>query len=184
MKIRLASEIEKDSIVNGDGIRTVIWMQGCPHNCLGCHNRSTHDFDGGFLKDIEDLKEEIKNIELQDGITLSGGDPLLQIDACLEIAKFCKSINLNVWCYTGYTYEELIIMAKSNEKIIEFLNYIDILVDGKFILKEKSFDVKFRGSKNQRLIDIPKTLKEKKIVLYDNIDITTNNFKKRLLLYV
>lgn len=184
MEIRLASEMTTDSIVDGPGIRSVIWTQGCPHHCLGCHNPITHDFNGGFLKDVEDLKKEIASLELQTGITFSGGDPLCQVDACLELAKFCKSINLNVWCYTGYTYEVLMIMAKSNPKIIQFLNYVDVLVDGKFVLKEKSLNVKFRGSRNQRLIDMPKSLEQKKVVLYEENDIVIDKFKKRKLLYV
>ena len=100
MKIRLAHPLQSDSIVDGEGLRTVVWTQGCSHNCPGCHNQKTHSFTGGFLKEIEELKEEISNLKNQDGITLSGGDPMFQIDACLEIAEFCQSQNLNVWCYT------------------------------------------------------------------------------------
>lgn len=161
-KIRLASPIQIDSIVDGEGIRSVIWAQGCSHNCKGCHNSETHDFKGGFLKNIDELKEEISNLTNQDGITFSGGDPIFQIDAFLEIAKYCKSINLNIWCYTGFTFEQLIIMSYKNKKILEFLDNIDVLVDGKFILEEKSYDVVFRGSKNQRILDVKKSLKNNK----------------------
>ena len=105
-----------DSIVDGEGIRSVIWTQGCTHNCKGCHNPETHSFEKGFLKDISELCKEIEALEFQDGITLSGGDPMCQIEACAEIAKFCQSIGLNVWCYTGYTMEALFKMIPKNEK--------------------------------------------------------------------
>ena len=92
MQIRLASPLQQDSIVDGEGIRMVLWTQGCSHNCEGCHNKETHSFTGGFLKDLDELKEEISNVKDHDGITLSGGDPFFQIEACLEIAKHSKSL--------------------------------------------------------------------------------------------
>ena len=166
MKIRLAADITTDSIVDGEGIRSVIWTQGCLHHCPGCHNPETWDFNDGTLVDVEDVIEEIKNIELQDGITLSGGDPLYQIEPCLEIAKFCQNNNLNVWCYTGFTVEELLKRAKKEPKLKELLENIDVLVDSPFMLELKSYDVPFRGSKNQRLIDSKKTIKENKVCIY------------------
>lgn len=166
MKIRLAGDITTDSIVDGEGIRSVIWTQGCPHKCPGCHNPQTHDFNGGFLVDVDDVIEEIKNIEFQDGITLSGGDPLCQIDACLEIAKYCQNNGLNVWCYTGFKIEDLLKRCKKEKKLKELLENIDVLVDSPFILELKSYDVPFRGSKNQRLIDAKKTIKENKVCIY------------------
>ncbi|MDD2377370.1 MAG: anaerobic ribonucleoside-triphosphate reductase activating protein [Bacilli bacterium] len=159
MKIRLAGPLQSDSIVDGEGIRTVIWTQGCIHNCLGCHNPRTHSFTAGTLRDIEEVKEEIKKLSAQDGITLSGGDPMCQVEACLEIAKFCKSIDLNVWCYTGYTFEQLLEKSKTNPNVIELLKNIDVLVDGKFVLAEKSLNLKFKGSRNQRVLDVKKSLK-------------------------
>lgn len=159
MKIRLAAPLQSDSIVDGPGIRSVIWTQGCPHNCPGCQNPMTHDFKGGYLEDIEELKEEIKSLEYQDGITFSGGDPMWQPEACNILADYAKKIGLNVWCYTGYTFEQLLCLAKQKPAILEFLHNIDILVDGKFIMAEKSLDIKFRGSRNQRIIDVKKSLK-------------------------
>lgn len=167
MKIRLARDIQPDSIVDGAGLRTVIWTQGCSHNCKGCHNPDTHDFNGGFSKDIEELKKEISLLELQDGVTLSGGDPFFQVDACLEIASFCQSIDLNVWCYTGFTIEQLFEIGKVNKNVLRLLDNIDVLVDGKFQIELKSYDCKFRGSKNQRLIDVRETLKTGKVVTLD-----------------
>lgn len=165
MKIRLAYPIQPDSIVDGEGIRTVIWTQGCGHNCFGCHNPETHSFTGGFLTDTEEIKKEISQTPIQDGITLSGGDPFNQIDACLDIAKYCKGIGLNVWCYTGFTFEQLLNMNKNNAKIVELLKNIDVLVDGKFLIEEKSLNLKFRGSRNQRILDVKKSLKNNKAVV-------------------
>jgi len=163
MKIRLAAYLQPDSIVDGEGVRTVVWTQGCPHHCPGCHNASTWDFDDGALIDVEEVIEELKTIKNQDGITLSGGDPVCQADACYEIGKAAHEMGLNVWCYTGFTYEQML----SNPKTRRLLNQIDVLVDGKFIQEEKSYDIYFRGSRNQRIIDVPKSLKEEKVVLVD-----------------
>ena len=163
MKIRLAGEMTTDSIVDGEGIRSVIWCQGCIHNCKGCHNPITHSFTGGYLKEVSEVCEEIKNLEFQDGITLSGGDPLTQIDACLEIAKFCQSIGLNVWCYTGYKMEDLLKRTLKEPKLKELLLNIDALVDGPFILELKSYNVPFRGSTNQRIINTRESIKKNKV---------------------
>jgi len=165
--IRLAAPIQTDSIVDGEGIRAVIWTQGCSHNCFGCHNPETHDFNGGFEVNIEDLKKEISNLKNQQGVTFSGGDPLFQVDAVLELVKHCQFEKLNVWLYTGFTYEELIKMTKRNSKLKELLMNVDALVEGKFLLEEKSFDVKFRGSKNQRIINIKESLKQNRMVLIE-----------------
>lgn len=171
MEIRLATpEIQRDSIVDGEGIRSVIWTQGCPHNCEGCHNPFTHSFDGGVLVSLDDIKKQIDSLEAQEGITFSGGDPMMQPEACLEIAKYCKDKGYNIWCYTGFTYEALLKLAKKKKSILEFLKYIDVLVDGKFILAEKSYDCVFRGSKNQRLIDVKKSLETDSIVLVTKFD--------------
>lgn len=179
MKIRLAAPLQSDSVVDGFGVRTVIWTQGCSHNCPFCQNPTTHDFNGGEEFDIEDIKEEISALEKQDGITLSGGDPLFQIDAVTEIAKYAKSIGLNIWCYTGFVYEDILKMGEKNPKYLEFLKYIDVLVDGKFVNELKDLNLLFRGSSNQRLIDVPKTLKSKKIVLIPESDGIMENFKKK-----
>ncbi len=166
-EVRLAAPIQKDSIVDGAGIRSVIWFQGCNHNCYGCHNPETHDFNGGILYNIDDIKNEIRGLESQSGITFSGGDPFFQPEAFLELVKVTKECGMNVWAYTGYTYEQLGELAKKNAIIAELLQYIDVLVDGKFILKLRSLECKFRGSSNQRLIDMNKTREKKEIVLYE-----------------
>jgi len=168
MKIRLASDkIQRDSIVDGEGIRSVIWTQGCLHNCPGCHNPETHSFLSGYEIEIEDLLKKIDSLEAQDGITFSGGDPMAQPEACSLIAAYCKERGLNIWCYTGYTFEKLLEMSNDNSYIMNFLKNIDVLVDGRFILSEKSLNLKFKGSKNQRIIDVPKSLKENKVCLVE-----------------
>ena len=170
MEIRLARNIQTDSIVDGEGIRCVIWTQGCIHNCKGCHNPDTHSFTSGFLIDVDDIKRQLDNLQGQSGITFSGGDPMCQPRECLEIAKHSKKLGLNVWCYTGYTYEKLLELSEKNKYIKRFLEYIDVLVDGPFILSQKSFDVKFRGSKNQRIIDVVKSLKLGSTILKEEYD--------------
>lgn len=167
MKIRLAADLQQDSIVDGEGIRTVIWTQGCPHNCKGCHNPDTHDFNDGALIDIEEIKQKVFELKNQDGITFSGGDPMCQPKECLEIAKFAKKIGLNIWCYTGYTFEQLLALSKLKPAILEFLNNIDVLIDGKFILEERNLDLIFRGSSNQRIIDVKNSLIQNKVCLVE-----------------
>jgi len=167
MQIRLAAPLQYDSVVDGEGIRIVIWTQGCSHNCKGCHNPETHDFNSDALVDVNDIKKEISEITFQDGITLSGGDPFMQPEACLEIASFAKKIGLNVWAYSGFTVEQLKLLSKTKPVILELLKNIDVLIDGKFILEEKSYDVPYRGSKNQRIIDVVKSLSKNETVLVE-----------------
>ena len=161
MLIRLAADLESDSIVNGSGLRTVVWTQGCSHNCLGCHNAKTQDFDGGVLVSIEEVMEVFDEIEGQDGVTLSGGDPFFQVDACVELCKEFRKRNLNIWAYTGFTYEQII----SNKKLKSLLLELDVLIDGKFELDKRSFAVSFIGSSNQRIIDVKKSLEQGNVVL-------------------
>lgn len=167
MMIRLASKVQKDSIVDGPGLRTVIWTQGCKHACPGCHNPQTHDVNGGFEMKVDDIIEEIRNSHLQKGITLSGGEPFLQPIPLARIAKEAQSLGMDVWCYTGFRYEWLIDernpLFKEN---MDLLHYIDVLVDGKFVLAKKDYRLKFRGSSNQRIIDVKKSLSEDSICLH------------------
>lgn len=164
MKVRLAAELQPDSIIDGEGIRTVIWFQGCFHKCPGCHNPETHDLNGGVEYDLEEIIKQIKALKYQQGITLSGGDPFFQAEPAVKIAKAAKEAGLNVWCYTGFTFEE--IMNCNDKAKIELLSNVDVLVDGKFILAKKSLACKFRGSTNQRIIDVKKSLDAGKVVLY------------------
>jgi len=184
MQIRLAAPLQSDSVVDGFGVRTVIWTQGCSHNCPFCQNPSTHAFDGGSLFEIEDIFEEIDNLVGQDGLTLSGGDPLFQIDAILEISKYAKMKGLNIWCYTGFTYEHILNMGKNNSKYLEFLEYVDVLVDGKFVNELKDLNLLFRGSSNQRLINMRETLKQKKVVLIPESDGILDSFQNKEKMYI
>ena len=185
MKIRLAiSKLQKDSIVDGEGVRSVIWTQGCLHNCPGCHNPETHSFKEGFLVEVEDIKRQIDLLEGQDGITFSGGDPMEQASACADVASYAKKLGFNVWCYTGYTFEELIDKAEYFPNIKKFLENIDVLVDGKFKIEEKSYDVSFRGSRNQRLVDVKKSFLIGKTVLIESYDNSSLNKKGRKNNYI
>ncbi len=186
MNIRLAADLQEDSIVDGEGIRTVLWTQGCPHHCPGCHNPQTHDFNEGILVDVEDVKDAIDELKGQDGLTFSGGDPFMQPKECAEIARFAREVGLNIWCYTGYTFEQLLALSKKKPEIMEFLKEIDILVDGRFILEKKSYSALFRGSTNQRLIDVKKSLEEGTVILKQEEEEVSFSFisRKKQGLYV
>ena len=148
MKIQIAGKIE-DSLVNGDGMRMVIFTSGCKHNCEGCHNKPMQDFNYGDQWDVDELFNYIKdNSDLIDGITYSGGDPIEQIKPIIYLSKRIKTeLNLSIWCYTGYTLEQI-----NNSSNKELLKYIDVLVDGKFLKDRKENALKYTGSSNQRII--------------------------------
>ena len=160
--IRIAGLVE-ESTVDGSGIRFAIFTQGCSHNCPGCHNPQTHDINGGEILEVDYIKELIKRNPLLKGITLTGGDPFNQVEPCTELAKFAHSIGLDVWTYTGYTFEQI------TSGIIAFgmnlLKETDVLVDGPFINSKRDLELLFRGSSNQRIIDVKKSLEAKYIVL-------------------
>ena len=160
MQIRIAGLVP-ESFVDGDGIRFAIFMQGCHRHCEGCHNPETHALDGGYLVDTSEIISEIKKNPLLDGITLTGGEPLLQVEAANEIACAAESFGLNVWCYTGYTFEELPTEAQP------LLDHIDVLIDGEFIERLRDLELQFRGSRNQRIIDVKKTREQNRIVLWE-----------------
>ena len=145
MKIRIAG-IVPESYVDGEGIRFTIFMQGCLRNCRGCHNPETHALDGGKILDTAEIIAEIKKNPLLTGITLSGGEPLLQIAPALELAKTAKSLGLDVWLYTGYKFEEIPNDAD------ELLKFVDVVVDGEYIEELRNLELEFRGSENQRII--------------------------------
>lgn len=149
MRIRVAG-IQQDSIVDGKGLRFSVFVQGCPHHCFGCHNPETHSFSGGKMMEIEDVVKQMNTNPLCNGLTLSGGEPFSQPQACTELAKAAKKRGRNVWCYTGYTLEELMSIPAAKE----LLDEIDVLVDGRFVLSKRSLDLDFRGSSNQRVIDM------------------------------
>lgn len=170
MSIILGNDLQPDSIVDGLGIRTVIWTQGCHHHCKACHNPELQSFNKGKKVAIEEIKKQLLKLKGQDGITLSGGEPFCQPEACFKIASYAKYLKLNVWCYSGYTFEELLLMAKEDDKYMKLLTVIDILIDGPFILEQKTFNFQFRGSSNQRIIDVPKSLKKGKTINIKKFD--------------
>ncbi|WP_019243719.1 MULTISPECIES: anaerobic ribonucleoside-triphosphate reductase activating protein [Bacillus] len=166
MKVRVAAPLTYDSIVDGPGLRMVLWTQGCVHRCKGCHNPQTHDPLGGFELDCNDIIHQMRNAKLQKGITFSGGDPFLQPKALLSIAIEARKLGLDVWAYSGYRWEELINKNNPNyEDNLLLLREIDVLVDGRFIEKQKSIELLFRGSANQRIIDVQQSLKSLDVVL-------------------
>lgn len=153
--------IENQSIVDGPGFRYTIFFQGCSHHCHDCQNKASWDFDGGNEQSIGDLLKGVDKAYYIDGITLSGGEPFEQPDEeMLELLKELKNRNLDIIAFTGYTFEQL----HKNEKTSKLLPFIDTIVDGKFEASQKSLALRFRGSKNQRVIDVPLSLQQEKIV--------------------
>ncbi len=163
MKIHIAGTVN-DSIVDGPGLRFTVFTQGCPHSCAGCHNPETHDPMGGKEADTDELCAAFLKNPLLSGITLSGGEPLLQPEACLLLAQAAKNAGLNVWLYSGYTLEE--ILQESDSARLALLQHCDVLVDGKFELNLRSLNLRFCGSSNQRLIDLPASLQKGAAVLW------------------
>ncbi|CCJ34338.1 anaerobic ribonucleoside-triphosphate reductase activating protein [Caloramator australicus] len=159
MKIKVAG-IEKESFVDGPGIRYTIFAQGCKHKCKGCHNPSTHDFDKGFWMKVEEIYEDILKRRFIDGVTFTGGDPFFQAEAFSYLAKMLKKENYHIVAYTGFYFEELL----KEESFMGLLKNVDVLVDGPFILEERDLKLKFRGSRNQRVIDVKKSLELNKVV--------------------
>ena len=155
------SGIVSDSIVDGPGIRTTIFAQGCPHHCPGCHNPETWDFGCGTLIPAEAVVEIVQSNPLCRGVTFSGGEPFAQAAEFAELAAQLKEKGYEVASYSGYTFEELLDGTEDQKKL---LKQIDILIDGRFLLAEKSLEIAFRGSRNQRILDVPKSLTAGKAV--------------------
>ena len=165
--MRIANTVS-DSIVDGPGLRFTVFTQGCPHRCPGCHNPDTHDPAGGREAAVEELAEKLLSNPLTDGLTLSGGEPFCQAAECARLAAIAREKGLNVWVYTGYTYERLI--AGEVPGAMELLAQADVLVDGPFVEARKSYAALFRGSTNQRLIDVPRSLAAGRAVLWERPD--------------
>ena len=162
------AKITKHDIANGRGVRVVLWVSGCSHHCTGCQNPDTWDDDYGSRFEASDLSDIITLLREDwiSGLTLSGGDPLKpsNVEICTIVAACAKSNvpNKDIWCWTGYTWDEII--AREDCKYI--LQYIDVLVDGEFIQDKYDISLKWRGSSNQRVIDVKKSLQAGKVVLY------------------
>ena len=162
-KLRIAGTVN-DSIVDGPGIRYTIFTQGCPHHCPGCHNPQTHDFAGGQDADVEKILDEIFKNPILSGVTFSGGEPFCQAEALLPIAEAIKKKGKHLMIYTGYLLEHL--QKMENAGVQRLLELADVIVDGPFILAEKNLTLSYRGSENQRVIDMVKTRKSGEVVLY------------------
>ncbi|MGX8851246.1 anaerobic ribonucleoside-triphosphate reductase activating protein [Amedibacillus sp. YH-ame10] len=160
-QLRLASPLQFDSIVDGPGVRIVVWTQGCIHQCKNCHNQQTWDAFGGEVYHVDELVEQIQEANLQTGITFSGGEPFLQAENLLPLANVAKEKKYSIWAYSGFLFEDLIKDAQKKE----LLSYLDILVDGKFIEELKDYRLVFKGSKNQRIIDVQESLKRNEVVI-------------------
>ena len=154
----------ENSFVDGPGIRMAIFFQGCIRHCEGCHNPNSWPMYGGERMDTNDIIKKIANDPLLTGITLTGGEPFLQPTQALVLATFARQRGLSVWCYTGYTFEE-ISEWEDNRKTL--LKNIDVLIDGPFEIDKMSLDIPWRGSTNQRLVDVQKSLETGKVILRD-----------------
>ena len=162
MKIRLAG-VEPVSITDGPGFRYTVFVQGCPHRCPGCHNPQTHDFAGGYDADTDGLLEEFKEDPLLAGMTFSGGEPFCQPEPLAQLARAVHAMGKTVVCYSGWTYEQL--LAKDDPATEALLSACEVLVDGPFMEAQRNLDLRFRGSENQRCIDLSATRQQGKVVL-------------------
>ncbi len=163
MNIKLAGLVA-DSIVDGPGFRFTVFTQGCPHHCEGCHNPDTHDFNGGRYADCDKIIEKIKENKLTAGVTFSGGEPFCQPMPCAYMAEKLKASGYHLMAFTGYTFENLLEMSKEDENVKKFLNLLDVIIDGKFILAQRSLELRYKGSKNQRTIDVKESIKQGRAV--------------------
>lgn len=168
VNLRIAG-IVRESIVDGPGIRFVVFCQGCPHHCPGCHNPVTHDFNGGYDCSIEKLVNAIDENPLLDGVTFSGGEPVCQAEGFCRLARRIKERDLDIVLYSGYTYEELQMTAGENQALKDLLELTDILIDGPYDQSQRDLTLPFRGSRNQRPIALNETRRQGKIVLSEKI---------------
>lgn len=163
MKLRIAG-LTKESVVDGPGIRFVVFVQGCPHRCPGCQNPETWDFAGGKELTVDELFAQIRDTRLLQGVTFSGGEPFAQAAALACLGKKVKELGLDIVTYTGYTFEELLDMAEKNQEVRDLLEISDLLVDGPYLAEERDLSIAFRGSRNQRIISVAASLKAKQAV--------------------
>ena len=158
MAILRLSGIIGQTIVDGPGLRLAVYTQGCPHACPGCHNPESHDFNGGFDKHISEIFEMFLKNPLLTGITFSGGEPFAQAQPLAVLAELVRQRGKTVFCFTGYTFEELLRISREDKGVRNLLPNIDVLVDGRYVQEEKDLSLRFRGSRNQRVLDLPKSL--------------------------
>lgn len=155
-------QIVVDTTVDGPGWRTSIYCAGCRHACPGCHNAETWPFDAGTTMSVDEVMEQLRATD--GNITFSGGDPMYQAEAFTELARRIRDeLHRTIWCYTGFTYEQVL----ADPEMSRMLPYLEVLVDGPFVAAQRSLDLLFRGSSNQRLIDVQRSLRENKVVEYE-----------------
>lgn len=152
-----------DSIVDGPGLRFAVFVQGCPHHCPGCHNPDSHAFGKGTPTECEEILTRIRSNPLLDGVTFSGGEPFCQAQELARLGREVKQLGLHLISYTGYTFEYLLEHREENG-YGELLDVLDWLIDGPFIEEQRSLELRFRGSRNQRILDVPKSLAEGRAV--------------------
>lgn len=158
--LRLAG-IVNDSITDGPGLRLAVFLQGCPRRCEGCHNPTALSFEGGYECADEEILSMIKKNVLLSGVTLTGGEPFCQAEKLVPLAKKIKEMGLELAIYTGYTFEEVL----ADEKMAALAVLADVIIDGEFVLEQRDLSQKFKGSKNQRIIDVQESLENKKTTL-------------------
>ena len=161
MQIRLAG-IVKESVVDGPGIRMVVFVQGCRHHCPGCHNENTQDPAGGYESTVDEVIAQLPTNSLISGVTFSGGEPFLQAGALAEIGRAARQRGLSIFTYTGFVFESLLAQSSNDEAIAALLSVTDVLIDGPFILEQRDISLAYRGSSNQRLLDLPASLRQGK----------------------
>ena len=150
-----------DSIVDGPGIRTTVFAQGCPHRCDGCHNPETWEFGCGTQVEEEAVLAMVKSNPLCRGVTFSGGEPFAQAEGFARLAELLKELGYEVAAYSGYTFEQLLAGSEEQKKL---LSRLDVLIDGPFLMAERSLELNFRGSRNQRILNVPESLAQGRAV--------------------
>ena len=166
--MRIAGVV-KESIVDGPGLRYVVFAQGCPHHCKGCHNEATLDFAGGQECEIEKILSDIENFPMLAGVTFTGGEPFSQARAFCELAARLKEKNTHIVTYSGYTYEELTKLSEGNSAVRGLLEFTDILIDGRFDIEKRDLMLQFKGSSNQRYIDMNATRAQGTVVVLESL---------------
>lgn len=162
MRARMAGMI-RESVTDGPGLRTTLFFQGCPHACPGCHNPQTWSFSGGQEYDLSELIATLQITPLLSGVTFSGGEPFVQAEAAAFIAEYVKSRNLNLWVYTGFIWEKLLLDV-DRPGYRELINLADVIVDGPYQEKRRNLTLPFRGSQNQRIIQVRQSLEQNRVV--------------------
>ena len=151
--LRMAGVVE-NSFTDGPGVRFALFVQGCPHRCPGCHNPQTHDFDGGTVVTVAELAQALAEDPLVSGLTLSGGEPFCQPGPCAELAREAHKQGKDVWTWSGWTYEQLLAKAEREPAVGELLRQTDVLVDGPYVEAQRDLDLEWRGSANQRVLQL------------------------------